>query len=111
MINSLDLLVLVFVGMSLVSVLAICMMFLMKNRLVKRISLCFLAAQGMMLSLINSRIMSVSFPFELAAGWILGAAALASLPLEFLGKSSRTHLIARIMAAVSVIGALLNTFA
>ncbi len=110
MMNSLDLLVLVFMGLSVVGLLAVCLMFLMKNVTVKKVCFYFLAIEGMAVSVLNALMTPGSFPGELAIGWGLGALSIAALLLEICGKSEKKFMMARIMVAVAVVAGMFNAF-
>jgi len=108
--NALDLLVLVFMGLSAVSLLAVCLMFLMKKVAVKKVCFYFLALEGMALSVLNALMTPASFPGELAIGWGLGSLSIAALLFELCGKGEKKSMIARILVAVAVVAGMFNAF-
>lgn len=110
MLTSLDLLVIVFMATSALSLLALCLMFLLRHGIVKKISFYFLTLQGMLLAWMNAMMLPVGYESKIALGWGLGAVSVAALLLEICGKSEKKSMIARILAAVSVIAGVLNTF-
>ena len=110
MFTSLDWLVLVFAGMTAISFLAILLMFLLKNETAKKGLFYFLAAQGMLLSWMNAKSTPLSYPTELALGWMLGAVSIAAILLELRGKGEKKSMIARILVTVSVLLGVWNTF-
>ena len=110
MFTSLDLLILVFIGMSAVSLLAVCLIFLLKNKTARKIILCLLAVQGMLISVLNALMTPFTYPGELALGWGLGALSVAALLLELCGKSEKKSLIARLMVTTSVVLGMVNAF-
>lgn len=110
MMTTLDALVLVFMGLSVVSLLALCLMFLMKKEAIRKACFYLLALEGMAVSVMNALMTPGSFPGELALGWGLGALSVAALLLEFCGKSAKKSAIARILVAVAVVGGMLNAF-
>lgn len=110
MITALDALVLVFMGMSALSLLAICLMFLIRKDLVKKICFYFLALDGMAVSVMNALMTPGTFPGELAIGWGLGALSIVALLLQVCGKDEKRFMIARILVTVSVIAGMFNAF-
>ncbi len=110
MMNSLDLLVIVFMAMSAVSLLAVCLMFLMKNETVKKACFWLLTLQGLLVSWLNAMMTPLGFPGELAFGWIFGGMSVAALLLALLGKGEKHIRLARILAAASVVLGMINAF-
>jgi len=110
MLTNLDWLILVFIGLSGASLLAICLMFLIKNQIVKKVCFYFLAIQGMALSCMNALSTPISYGGEIALGWAMGALSVAALLLEICGKSEKKSTIARILVTVSVLIGVWNTF-
>lgn len=110
MMNPLDMLVLVFIGMSTASLLAICMMFLMKKEIGKKIAFYFLSVQGMLISWMNAKMTPATYPTERALGWALGGLCVVALLLEVCGKSEKYSKIARILVTVSVVLGMVNAF-
>lgn len=110
MLTALDWLVLVFVGMTGISLLAICLMYLLKNETIKKIAFYFLGIQGMLISWMNAMSTPDSFPLELALGWGLGGLSIAALLLQICGKHPKKSQIARILVTVSVVIGMWNTF-
>lgn len=110
MMNSLDLLIIVFMAMSAVSLLAICLMFLVKHPVVKKVSFYFLALQGMLVAWLNAMMTPFTFPGELAIGWGLGALSVAALLMVLLGKNEKLTKIARVLVTVSVVAGMMNAF-
>ncbi len=110
MMTNLDLLVLVFMGLTAAGLLAICLMFLIRKSVVKKICFYLLAVEGMGLACMNALMTPSSFPGELAFGWLLGILSVAALLLELCGKSEKRFMIARILVTVSVVAGMLNAF-
>ena len=110
MMNSLDLLIIVFMAMTVVSLLAICLMFLVKHPTVKKIAFYFLALFGMAVAVLNHLMTPFTFPGELAIGWGLGGLSVAALLMSLLGKSEKVTKAAPILVAVSVVAGMLNAF-
>lgn len=110
MLTALDGLVLVFMALSAASLLAVCLMFLMKHKIVKKVAFYFLALLGMLVACLNALMTPGTYPGELALGWTLGGLSVAALLLELCSKSDKKEKIARILVAVSVIAGMFNAF-
>ena len=111
MMNPLDLLVIVFMATSAASLLGVCLMFLSKRPAIKNVCLYFLGLQGMLVSWMNAKMTPpIGYEGELILGWGLGAMAIAALLLQVCGKSEKHRKLARILAAVSVVLGMVNTF-
>ena len=110
MLDSLDWLVIVFMATSAAALLGLCLMFLMKNETVKKISLYGLAAIGVIVSWMNAQMTPISYMEETILGWGLGALSIAGVLLTIFGKSEKKMKIARILIAASVILGMVNAF-
>ena len=110
MLNSLDLLIIVFMAMTAISLLAICLMFLVKHPTVKKVSFYFLAIFGMLVAVLNHLMTPFTFPGELAIGWGLGGLSVAALLMTLLSKNEKLRKIAPILVVVSVVFGMLNAF-
>ena len=108
MLTSLDLLILVFLGLLALMLLAGVLMFLLKNRWAKRGCFWFLAIEGMALGLLNHLMTPGSYGNERLQGWLLAGVALAAVILDWKGKSPKAEKIARILVVISVVGGMLS---
>lgn len=108
MLNSLDLLVILFLVAAVVTVLAICLLFLVKKPLVRRICLFFLAAVALYFAAMGAYIGRFVFVGQTVIALVLGAAAITAVVLELKGKSEKTALISRLAVSASVVLAVLN---
>lgn len=110
MLTSLDWLVLVFIGTTGISLLAVILMYLLKNEVVKKVCFYFLAIQGMLISWMNAMSTPSIYPLELALGWVLGVVSVSALLLELCSKQEKKSKIARILVTISVVVGIWNTF-
>lgn len=110
MFTSLDWLVLVFIATTVASLLAICLMFFLKNPTAKKVAFYFLTAQGMLAAWMNAMSTPYSYLSEIIIGWGFGILSIVALLLVLLGKSEFKFKIAQILVTVSVIAGLLNAF-
>ncbi len=111
MITFLDLLVVVFMALAAASLLAVCLMFLVRNIKVKKVCFYIVVALGLYACTISFRIFWPFFPMQLALGIVLGAMSIAALVIERLSKGDKKKFtIARIMAAVSLVVGIINAF-
>jgi len=110
MLTNLDWLIIVFMGMTGISLLALLLMYLSKNEKIKKITFYFTAIVGMLISWINALSTPGSYMEEVMLGWGLGAMSVAALLLEICGKNEKKSKIARILVTISVILGMWNAF-
>ena len=111
MLNHLDLLVIVFMVLVAVSMLALSLMFLVRNMKVKKMCFYLVVALGVYVSSVSCRIFSVMFPLQMGLGVLLGAVSIAALVLERVSKGDlKMFRIASIMSAVSLVAGAINAF-
>ena len=111
MLNSLDLLVSVFMVLAAVSLLALCLMFLVRNPRIKKVCFYIVAALGIYAGYIGVRISSFLFPVQTAIGVIAAAASFAAIILGVTGKhNERKFKIAQLIAAGSLLVGFANAF-
>ena len=111
MLNSLDLLVIVFMVLAAVSLLALCLLFLVRNSRIKKVCFYIVAVLGVYTGYIGIRIGSIWFPVQTAVGVI---AAVASIAAIVLGAASignaKKFMIAQVVAAASLLIGFINAF-
>lgn len=111
MLNFLDLLVIVFMVLSAGSLLALCLMFLVRNPRVKKICFFIVAALGIYAGSIGIRIGTSLFPTQTAVGVLTAAVSIAAIVLVLTGKGDEKKArIARILAAASLVVGIANAF-
>lgn len=110
MLNSLDLLVIVFLAVCGAGLLAACLLFLSKKPLFRRICLFVLAGLSLFLAYGGAYIGLSGFPFQFAVAVIAGLAAVASVVLELAGKSEASSKWARILSAAGLVLGLAAAF-
>lgn len=109
MMNSLDLLVIVFMVMAAAALLSLTLMFLARRSRLKQICLYIASALGVYTGYAGIRIGSVFFPMKAAVGVLAAITAIGAAVLERIAKGNNKKLIiARIMAAASVIVGMVN---
>ena len=111
LLNSLDLLVIVFMVVAAVSLLSLCLMFLVRNPRIKKVCLYIVATLGIYTGYVGIRISSGFFPVQTAVGVIAAVAAIAAIVLSVIGKNKeRNFKIARLVATGSLIVGMANAF-
>ena len=110
MLDSLDLLVIVFLVLGVVSLLALALLWLVKKPIVRRICLFALAAVSLYLAAMGAYIGRFVFVGQTVAAIVLGLAAIAAVVLELKGKSEKTALAARCLASASVVLGIFTAF-
>jgi hypothetical protein len=103
MLNSLDLLVIVFLALCGAGLLALCLLFLSKKPIVRRICLFILAALSLYLTYGGIYIGITGFPVQVAVAAIAGIAAVASVVLELAGKSDKSGKWAHILSVAGLV--------
>lgn len=113
MLNSLDLLVIVFMIMTSLSLLSLLLMGLMKNKIVRRISVCVASALTLYSSFVGIVYFGAYFIEQAVIGVIVGIAAIAAVVLTFVGAkkhNEKMEKIARIASAIALVAGLINIF-
>jgi len=111
MLNSLDLLIIVALVLIAASLLSLVLMFLVKNKTVKRICLYLVSALGIYLGYVGAYINWPGFGGQIAVGVIVALASIAAVVLELCSKGSESkNLVARIMAAAALVIGVANAF-
>ena len=94
-----------------VSLLAMLLMFLVKNRIVQKICFYFVVTLGIYLGYVGLRILWFGFPGQAALAVLMALTAVGALVMELLSKGNKKlFLAARLMAVGSVVIGLLNAF-
>ena len=111
MVTFLDLLVVVVMALSAVSLVAMALMFLVKNTKVKRICLYLVAALGVYMGYVGFRIMWVNSLAQAGLAVALALAAVGAVVLERLSKGSKKKfLLSQILASGSLVIGMFNAF-
>ncbi len=112
MLTFLDLLVMAFVGLSALSVLALCLMFLVRKPVVRRVCLYLVSALCVYMAYVGIYIGSAGlFLGQSVCGVVVGLAGIGAVVLERLSKGNeKKFLIARILASVALVIGMCNAF-
>ena len=111
LLTSLDLLVIVFMVLASVSLLALSLMFLVRNPRIKKDCFYIVALLGIYMGYVGFRIGSGLFPVQTALGVLVAVAAIASIVLALTCKNNEKKFkIARLVAAGSLIVGFANAF-
>ena len=111
MVTFLDLLVVVVMVLCAVSLVAMALMFLVKNKKVKRICLYLVAALGVYMGYVSFRIMWVNSLAQTGLAVALALAAIGAVVLERLSKGSeKKFLLSQILASASLVLGMFNAF-
>lgn len=109
MLNNLDLMIIVFMVLAAVGLLAFCLMFLVKNEKIKKVSLFVASALGIYLGYVSFRIFFPMFMGQFVIGALLGAAGIAAIVLAIISKDEvKKFKLARILAAASLVLGMVN---
>ena len=112
MLTSLDLLVIAFMGLAALTLLSLCLMFLIKNKTAKRIFFYVVLATSLLLSYIGLHIgITGWFTSQIFLGAITVIMSIFAFVLERISKGDEKKLrISRILGAASLILAMANAF-
>lgn len=111
MLTSLDLLILVFIGFAFAVLVSVCLMFLIKNRIVRRVCLYISIVIGIIMAFLGYMISSGMFPMQTATAMMTALASVGALVFDIVGrKNDKLFLVARIIAAASVAVGFINAF-
>lgn len=112
MITFLDLLVVVVMGLCAVSLVAIALMFLVKNKKVKQLCLYLVAALGVYIGYVGCRILWPGFLPQVALAVVMALAGIGAVVLERLSKNNEKRiLLAQILASAALVIGMFNAFA
>lgn len=111
MLNSLDLLIIVFLALAGASLLALLLMFLLRNNTAKRVCMYVVAVLAVYLGTVGFRINWLDFPFQAALAVLMALVAVAAVVLDRANKDNEKMLrISRMMAAAALIVGMANAF-
>jgi len=108
----LDLLIVVVLALLAVSLVSIALMFLVKNKTVKRICLYITAVLGVYMGYVGIRILWPGFAGQVAVAVLAALTSIGAVVLERLSRDSKKRfLIAQIMASAALLVGMCNAFA
>ena len=111
MVTFLDLLVVVVMVLCAVSLVAMALMFLVKNKKVKRICLYLVAALGVYMGYVGFRIMWVNSLAQTGLAVVMALTAIGAVVLERLSRDNhKQYLAAQIMASAALVVGMFNAF-
>lgn len=112
MLTSLDFLILIVMALVAVSLVAMVLMFLIKNDKFRRVCLYLVAALGIYVSCVGLRLLWPNFMGQVFVAVLTLLISLAAIVLERLSKNSnKRFLAARLMASAALLASLINAFA
>jgi len=110
MMDSLALLGIVFMVMSLVSVVGVILLYAVKNEKVKKGIFYFLAIWGMIIAYCGVLSTPEYMLGEVIISWILGGLSVVALLIQLCMKNEKRFLIARVLVTVSVAAGMIDCF-
>lgn len=108
MLDSLELLVITFMVMSVVSVMGVVVLFFTKKEKIQKASFYFLAIWGMIIAYCN--VQTCLWTGEMLLAWALGGLSVAALLIQLCLKKKDSFKIAKILVAVSVVVGMIDCF-
>ncbi len=105
MFTSLDLLIIVFMALAAVTLLSLCLMFLLRNKTARKVLFYITSALGLYMSWVGFRIgFGGLFPIQIAIGVLTALMCIGAFVLERVSKgNSKMFLIARIVSATALV--------
>ena len=111
MLNALDLLIVVVMVLAAASLLALCLMFLVRNKTVKQVCFYLVAAMSVYLGYVGFRINWPGFLPQVILAVGMALTGIGAVVLECLGRNSEKKLrIARLLAAAALVIGFANAF-
>ena len=111
MVTFLDLLVVIVMVLCAVNLVAMALMFLVKNKKVKQICLYLVAALGVYMGYVGFRIMWINSAAQSAFAVALALAAIGAVVLERLSRGSeKKFLLSQVLASGSLVIGMFNAF-
>ena len=107
---ALGMLMILFVGMSVISVLAITMMYLLKNEKIKKGMFYFTAVWGMFIAVLSYTSLPQNLVGAQIAVWIIGFLSVAGIIVHIKSKTKAHYLTAYTLAALSVAIGMIKLF-
>ena len=110
MFTSLDLLIIVFMVLTAVTLLSLALMFLIRNKKASKVCFYVASALGLYISWVGFRIgFGGMFPIQIAVGIVTALMCIGAFVLERIGKgNSKMFLSARILSAAALVIGLVN---
>ena len=103
MLDNLDLLVIVFIAMAVLSILGLAIQFLVKNEKIQKVSFYFASVLGALLAVfkVMSTPLYSGYGGQVIIGLVLGALAIAAVVLQLVKKDEKSFKLARILTTIS----------
>ncbi len=110
MLNSLDLLIYVFIGFAAVGLIGAVLPFISKNKIAQRAGLIGSALLTAVLGFANLESTPISYGGDITCGFAFAVLAIAAVVLQFVKKDDKAFKIARILSVIAVFGGMFCTF-
>ena len=111
MVTFLDAIVLIFMVLTALSLLALCLMFLVRKPMVRKVCFYMVVVLGIYAATVGVRIGQIYFPVQTTVAILAGIGSIAAFVLERLSKQNeKKFFIARILAAVALVVGICNAF-
>lgn len=111
MFTFLDLLIVVVMALAAAGLLAMALMFLIKNKTAQRVCMYIVAALGVYVGTVGFRINWLGFDLQAGLAIVMALVCIGAFVLERLKKSDdKMFLLARVMASVGLVAGMANAF-
>ncbi|HIU25716.1 MAG TPA: hypothetical protein IAC50_04410 [Candidatus Copromorpha excrementigallinarum] len=107
---ALGILLILFVVMSVISILGLLFMYLVKDERKKKLIFYVMAVWGMAVAVLGAMSLPENYVTSQAVAWGLGALSVAALIINLTGKKEAAGRLAQLLITVSVVGGVLKIF-
>lgn len=107
---ALGLLLVLFMVMSIISVIGLMLLFLLKGEKGQKAAFYFMAVWGMVIAWMTASSYPTNYIKEQLIVWGFGAIAVIALLVKICGKSERSFLTAKVLAAASIVLGMVDLF-
>lgn len=110
MLNSLDLLIIVFIGLAVATIIGIALQFITKNKVIQKIGFYVSSVLATGLAFCNYESTPLEYGSNIFAGFAFAALAIAAVVLQLVKKDDKALKLARILSVIALLGGMLVTF-
>ena len=107
---ALGILLIAFIGMSVISILGLLLMYLLKNERAKAVIFYIMSVWGMAVSVLSATSLPSNYTFPRLLAWGFGFLSVIGLLIHIRAKSKAQHMAAYILVTVSIIAGILKLF-
>ena len=107
---ALGILLIAFIGMSLISIIGLLLMYLLKNERAKAVTFYCMSVWGMIISVTGATSLPTNYTLSIVAAWALGILSVIGLIVHVRARSKIEYMTSYILVTISVIAGILKLF-